>query len=154
MLSKIDKKIISVISQDIPLVREPFRVMAGKLGMGEEGLLKRIRVYKKRGFLRKFSAAINHKKIGFRYNAMAVWNIPEENIDEAAAYMVSLPEVSHCYQRKTAFDWNYNLYSMIHGRTKAECLDIVRNIAGKTVCKDYRVLFSSEEYKKSSANYF
>ena len=135
------------------MVREPFRELALNLGIEEKVLLERIRSYKKAGILRKFSAVINHRKAGFKHNVMAVWNVPDKLIDKAGNLMASFPEVSHCYERIMARDWNYNLYSMIHGRTKKECLKIVGDISKKTGCKDHRVLFSFREYKKSAARY-
>jgi siroheme decarboxylase len=154
MFSKLDKAIVGLISQDIPLVREPFKGLAHKLGIKEETLLGRIKSYKKYGLMRKFSASLNHRKAGFEHNVMAVWNIPDRIINKAGNLVASLPEVSHCYERKRARDWNYNLYSMIHGRTSKRCLDVVRGISKKIECKDYKVLFSSCEYKKSPVRYF
>ena len=154
MLSKLDRTIIGLISRDIPLVREPFRELAHKLGIKEETLIARIKSYKKYGLMRKFSASLNHRKAGFKHNVMAVWNVPDRLIDKAGNLMASFPEVSHCYERKKAVGWNYNLYSMIHGKTNKECLGVVKGISKKIECKDYKVLFSSFEYKKSSARYF
>ena len=153
MLSKLDKAIVGLISQDIPLVREPFRELAHKLGIKEETLIARIKSYKKYGLMRKFSASLNHRKAGFKHNVMAVWNVPDKLIDRAGNLMASFPEVSHCYERIRAGDWNYNLYSMIHGRTRRGCLEVVRGISKKIGCKDYRILFSFCEYKKSAARY-
>lgn len=153
-LSKNDKAVIGLISRDIPLVAEPFKEMALKLGIKEGELLGWIKAKKISGFLRKFSAVINHKKIGYRYNAMAVWNIPNKFINEAGNLMSAFSEVSHCYQRSKAPDWEYNLYCMVHGKTKEGCLSVVRDIRKKTACKDYKVLFSSREFKKSAAEYF
>lgn len=153
MLLKLDKKIISLISQDIPLVKEPFNDLALKLGIRQEFLIERMKSYKKKNFMRKFCASLNHRKIGFGYNAMVVWNIPDKLIVKAGSLMSSFSQVSHCYQRKKAPDWNYNLYSMVHARTKKECLDVVKDISRKTACRDYKVLFSSEEYKKTPVKY-
>jgi len=153
MLSKLDKNIISLISRDIPLVKEPFRNLSLKLGIKQEALFKKLKFYKKKNLLRKFCASLNHRKIGFGYNAMVVWDIPRERLNKAAGLMVASAQVSHCYQREKAPDWNYNLYSMIHGKSKKECLDVVKDISGKIGCKDYQVLFSSQEYKKTAARY-
>lgn len=103
--------------------------------------------------MRKFSAVLNHRKIGFQYNAMVVWNIPNNLINKAGNLMAAFTQVSHCYQRKKAPGWNYSLYSMIHGRSKKECLEVVRQISKETSCKDYRILFSSKEFKKSAVKY-
>ncbi len=153
MLSKLDKRIINLVSRDIPLTKEPFKDVARKLGIDESLLFERMRSFKKKGLMRKFCASLNHKKIGFQYNAMVVWNIPDKLINKAGNLMASFAQVSHCYQRKNTPEWNYNLYSMIHGRTKKECLGVVRDISQKTSPKDYRVLFSTCEYKKSAAKY-
>ena len=153
MLSKFDKAIIRAIFQDMPLVKEPFKDIAHKLGIGQRELIARIRTYKRKGLMRKFSAALNHRKIGFQYNAMVVWNIPSRDVGKAGRLMASFALVSHCYQRKKAPGWNYNLYTMIHAKTKKECLAIVRDISKKTSCRDYRVLFSSKEYKKTPVKY-
>lgn len=154
MLSAFDKKIIGLISQDFPLVKEPFKNLALQLGVKEQVLLARIKHYKKNGLLRKLCASLNHKKIGFAHNAMVVWNVQNPLIKKAGNIMAGFAAVSHCYQRKKAPDWNYNLYSMVHAKDKRGCLDVIREISTKINCKDYRILFSSEEYKKSAPKYF
>ncbi len=153
MLKKLDKAIISLLSQDIPLIQRPFERLAAGLGIKENLLLSRLKSYKKNGLMRKFSAALNHRKIGFRHNAMVVWDIPDNSLEKAAKIMTSLFQVSHCYQRKKSADWDYNLYTMIHGKTKGECLKTVKQIFREVGCCNYRVLFSSKEYKKSAADY-
>jgi hypothetical protein len=42
---------------------------------------------------------------------------------------------------------------MIHGKTKKECLEIVRRISKKIDFRNYKVLFSSQEYKKAAVSY-
>lgn len=154
MLSKTDKIVIRLVSQDIPLAARPFGELSSGLGMGERAFIERIKSYKQGGLLRKFSAALNHKKIGFLHNAMVVWNVPVKNINKAGRLMATFTQVSHCYQRKSAPDWKYNLYSMVHGRTRKECLQAVKDISRDISCKDYKVLFSTHEYKKSAPEYF
>lgn len=154
MLSKLDKRIISLVSRDIPLTKEPFKDLARQLGIEERLLLGRIRLFKKNGLMRKYSASLNHKKIGFKYNAMVVWNVPEAIIDKAGKIMASFCQVSHCYHRKKISCWNYNLYSMVHGRTKKECMEVIKKIADK-IGKDIvrKALFSYKEEKKTGARY-
>lgn len=152
MLSLLDKKIIRLLSKDIPLTGRPFKVIADRVGVGEGVIINRIRQYKKSGLLRKFSAVLNHRKAGFLANAMCVWNLPEKSVVKAGRRIASLPEVSHCYQRKRALDWNYNLYAMVHGKTKAECLATAEEISRKIGFFDCRVLFSSKEYKKTGVS--
>jgi len=84
-----------------------------------------------------------------------VWNVHERLIDKAGDIMASFDEVSHCYQREKKDDWNYNLYCMVHGRTRNGCLRVIKKISGRIGPDiDYKVLFSSKEEKKTGAEYF
>ena len=152
-LSLLDKDIIALISNDMPLTKRPFKDLADKLEIGEQVLLARIKSFKASGLMRKFSASLNHRKIGFRYNAMVVWLVPESFVDKAGNIMASYEQVSHCYERKKAPDWQYNLYSMIHGRTRQDCLGVVNKIYKRIGSPEYRILFSSKEYKKTGARF-
>ncbi|MDP1854044.1 MAG: Lrp/AsnC family transcriptional regulator [Candidatus Omnitrophota bacterium] len=153
MLSALDKKVISLISQDISLTGRPFREMADRLNISEAQLLGRINGYKRSGLLRKFSAVLNHRKAGFIANAMCVWNVPEKSVARAGRIITGFSEVSHCYERKRALGWNYNLYAMVHGKTKAECLGAAKKISQKIGFSDCKILFSSKEYKKTGVKY-
>ena len=153
MAEKIDRKTIRLISADLPLKEKPFAEIAGKLGITESALLERMNAYKTNGVMRKFAAVIDHRKIGFKYNAMVVWNIPSECVAKTGKVMASFWEVSHCYERKKGVGWKYNLYSMIHGKTKKRCYDVVEEIAREIDCREYLVLFSSKEYKKTGVKY-
>ncbi|MDP3790928.1 MAG: Lrp/AsnC family transcriptional regulator [Candidatus Omnitrophota bacterium] len=154
MPSKLDKVIIGLISRDMPLTKKPFRDLAASLGIDEGLLLERIRSFKKNGLMRKFAAILNHKKIGFRYNAMVVWNVPQKFVDKAGRAMASFDEVSHCYQREKRNGWNYNLYSMIHGRTKEEVFSAVKKISVRLGGNfEHKALFSFKEEKKTGAKY-
>lgn len=153
MLPTSDREIIGLLSRDIPLTEEPFTCLADKLGISEQKLFSRLNFYKRNGILRKFSAVLHHINAGFKYNAMCVWNVPEKSAVRAGKIIAGFSEVSHCYQRKRAPDWNYNLYAMVHGKTKAECFVVAKKISRKIGFSDYKILFSSKEYKKTGVKY-
>jgi DNA-binding Lrp family transcriptional regulator len=85
---------------------------------------------------------------------MAAWRVPEDKIDEVGNAMASFREVTHCYQRKVEKDWLYNLYTMIHGESREECYRIAKRISQETGIRDYVLLFSEKEFKKTSMQYF
>jgi len=154
MLDDLEKKIIHYLQGDIPLTARPFSVIAEKIGIREEELLHKIRLLKEKGILRRIGATLYHKRVGFKANAMVAWYVPEDKIDETGFLMAASKEVSHCYQRKIEKNWRYNLFTMIHGRRRKDCQDICKRIAEKTGIKDYILLFTLKEYKKSSPQYF
>ena len=153
MLSPLDKKIISLVSKDMLLSSRPFKVMASKAGISEDKLLARLKSYKKSGMMRKFSAVLHHINAGFKHNAMCVWNVPEKSALNAGRIIAAFDYVSHCYQRKRRADWKYNLYAMVHGKTRAECIKAAKKISGKIGFPDCKILFSSKEYKKTGVKY-
>jgi DNA-binding Lrp family transcriptional regulator len=153
-LSPQDKKLLGQIQGDLPLVLTPFESAARRAGWDEKRLLHRINVFIRRGMIRRFGAILRHQKAGFRGNAMVVWRVPEDRVSQVGQAMASFPAVSHCYLRPPLPDWPFNLYTMVHGQGERDCLRVARKIAEKTGVKDYRLLFSKREHKKSSMRYF
>ena len=154
MIDELDKKIISLIQGDLPLNPRPFAALAEKIGISEDEFVKRVRSLKERGVIRRFGATLRHQEAGFSANAMGAWFVPDDKIEEVGKKMAAFREVTHCYQRRPQKDWKYNLYTMIHGDTEEECHQIARRISRKTGIDDYVLLFSQEEFKKTSMEYF
>jgi DNA-binding Lrp family transcriptional regulator len=153
-LTNIQKAVIQAVQDDIPVVAEPFRAIAERLGIEEEALLEIIRQMKECGLIRRFGATLRHQRVGFKANAMSLWRVPEHDIERVGRLIASLPEVTHCYERIPHPQLSYNLYAMIHGRSKRHCESIARRIAEEAGVEDYILLFSNEENKKESMRYF
>ena len=152
-LSRADRLIINELQQDLPLVRASFTAMAERAGMNVEQFLAGCRSLQQRGVIRRFSASINHKNAGFTANAMSGWTAPAEKIDAAGQKLASLKEVSHCYERETNQFWHYNLFAMIHGRSREVCREIADKISRETGLTDYALLYSTKEFKKTRIKY-
>lgn len=154
MLNKKDKAIVRELQSDLPLVSRPFKQIAKKLGIDEERLLTKINEMLKTGKMRRMGAALRHQKVGYTANAMVVWEVPEKEIDRIGGIMADFDEVTHCYKRVSKPEWPYNLYTVIHGFSREECRHIVKKISKITGINKYKILFSTNELKKSSMKYF
>lgn len=154
MLTELEQKIIAEIQGDIPITEHPFLEIAKKIGISEESLLDTLRRLNDRGMIRRFGATLRHQKSGFEANAMVAWQVEEERIDEVGRKMASSGRVSHCYRRNPTPEWQYNLYTMIHAKDEASCMEIARNLAEKAGVDKYNLLFSRKELKKTSMQYF
>ena len=104
--------------------------------------------------IRKLGAVLRHREVGFKFNALCAWEVPAEKLDAVAKIMSAHPAVSHCYDRNTAPNWNYNLYTMIHAKTREECDAIIAELSRSTGVENRQVLYSKKEWKKTSAKYF
>jgi DNA-binding Lrp family transcriptional regulator len=154
MLSEQDRQIIIELQKGLPLASRPFRLMGERLHLSEETIIKRIAFLKGSGLIRRFGAAVRHRDLGIKANAMVVWDVPGYKTDEAGGIMAGFKEVSHCYQRPRYQGWPYNLFTMVHGRTRDECIRTAEQISIATGIKKYELLFSTAELKKTSMRYF
>lgn len=152
-LSAADWAVIMELQRDLPVVSRPFDGMAKNSGFAAEEFLERCRSLKERGVIKRYNASLRQVKAGFTANAMVCWQVPPELLDKAGRKMSAIDEVSHCYERVTYEKWQYNLYTMIHARTRRECRDIIKRIAEGTGLKQYRVLPTVREFKKERVKY-
>lgn len=155
MITQLDRQIINRLGKDLPLCSRPFEKIAQEIGIEEEALFNKIREYQARRWIRKFSAALNHTSFEIAStNAMGAWKVPENRVQKVGRIMASFGEVSHCYERATHPQWKYNLYTMIHTAGKEECERVARRISQKTGITEYELLYTSQEFKKTSPVYF
>lgn len=152
--SRENQELIRVLQGDLELVSRPFDAWAEELGLTPEQLFTNARRLLDSKLMRRFSAVLHHRDAGYISNAMAVWVVPEEQILEVGAKMASFAAVSHCYQRPVYPDWPYSIFTMIHGRKKADCTALVEAIEAETGITEKALLFSTKEFKKVRVKYF
>jgi DNA-binding Lrp family transcriptional regulator len=153
-LSDLEIAAIRVTQEDLPLVERPFAAEADQIGTDEEGLLTTLRSFKERKLMRRFAAVMNHRSAGYKANAMGVWAVPEDQLEELGPRMAGFAFVSHCYKRPTYDDWPYSVFTMIHGHNSRDCEQTIAAIRAETGVEDYALLWSVKEYKKTRVRYF
>ncbi|MEQ8833704.1 MAG: AsnC family transcriptional regulator [Miltoncostaeaceae bacterium] len=152
-----DKRSIDILQRDLPLVSRPFEVWAEGAGITVDELLAQAEKFLERSYMRRFAAVLNHRRAGFGANGMAVWKVPEEELEAIGPQMASFRAVSHCYRRPTYPDWPYSIFTMVHQRSKEACEEAIEAIAQETGITDpsrRAVLYSSYEFKKIRLMYF
>ncbi|MDD9302357.1 MAG: Lrp/AsnC family transcriptional regulator [Desulfobacter sp.] len=153
-LTDLEKKIISLLQTDIPVVKRPFLEMAQKIGITEDEFLEVLNNLNAKKIIRRFGATLKHQNSGYKANAMVAWKVPEEWVEEVGNTMASFRQVTHCYRRNPCKDWENNLYTMVHAGTEEECYAIVEKISKAIKEETYTLLFSRQELKKTSMKYF
>ena len=153
-LTDLDKEFIRELQKDIEIIPEPFKKSAEKLGLTQQELFKKSKEFEENGIMRRFAAILRHRDAGFTANGMIVWKVPEEVINKVGYKLAEFPQVSHCYRRPTYPDWEFNIFSMIHARSIEAAEKIAKEISGIIKIYDYKILFSSREFKKERVKYF
>lgn len=152
ILDEADRRIVRATQAGLPLVPRPYEEVAARLGLTPEEVMSRIRRLQALGVIRRIGAVPNHYRLGYRANGMSVWNVPDERIAELGRAVGALEFVSHCYHRPRHLpQWPYNLFAMVHGRSRDEVHEKVAAIAELLGDADrgHEVLFSAGILKKT-----
>ncbi len=154
VLSDLHKRVIALTQEDIPLTKEPFLEMVKKLDIDYDKFFNTLNELKMSGHMRRFATILNHRKAGFNANAMVVWDIDEQKAIDAGKKLASFSAVSHCYLRPKFPNWQYNIFSMVHGKTKEQTDSIVKEMEREVDFNENRYLYSSREFKKIRVKYY
>jgi len=154
-ITSYDVNIMRELQRSVPMTKNPFGAIAEKLGLTEEEVIAKTKEYGEKGYYRRFGATLRHGKAGFTANGMGVWAVPDESKrQELGELLANRPEVSHAYERPSFPDWQFHLFTMIHGESEKEVRDIAQKMSEESGITEYDVLFSTREFKKSSMMYF
>jgi DNA-binding Lrp family transcriptional regulator len=129
-IDPIDRAIIRATQAGLPLCARPYHAIATPLGLMPDEVMARMGRMLAAGIIRRIAAVPNHYSLGYRANGMSVWDVADEKVGRLGHEIGALPFVSHCYRRPRRLpQWPYNLFAMVHARTRAEVEDQVAEIA-------------------------
>jgi len=146
-----DLQLLRLAQSGVPITSQPYLAWAKTLGWSEEEVIRRLSDLEKEGLIRRFAATIGHRALGILANAMIAWQVHDSDVETVGLIFASFEEVTHCYERFTGPNWPYNLYTMVHSRSRDDCIKIALRLSQASGMNEYRILFSEKEYKKTSA---
>ena len=149
-----DRMLVRAIEDGLPLVPEPYWRIALELGTGQCAVTRRLRRLLRSGVINRFGLIVRHHELGFAANAMAVWDIPDGEIDAIGERIAADPAVTLCYRRQRCSPaWPYDLYCMVHGRERAIVRRQIAEIAAGAgiATRPHAVLFSMRRFKQRGA---
>ena len=114
------QRLIHLTDAGLPLLEDPWTWLAEQLGISVESTLDLLKRLQGEGAIRRISAVPNHYRLGYRHNGMTVWDVCDEQMPRLGELIGAQPFVSHCYRRPRRADWPYNLFAMVHGRSREE----------------------------------
>lgn len=151
-LDPLDRAIMRATQAGLPLVSRPFAEVARQVGCSEDEVLTRFQRWQQNGVLRRIAAVPNHYALGYVHNGMTVWNVDDAHIDALGPQVAALGFVSHCYRRPRHLpEWPYNLFAMVHGRSRAQTdaqITTIAQVLGEA-CHGHDVLWSTRILKKT-----
>lgn len=152
VLDDVDRRIIRATQAGLPLVARPYHAVADQVGIDADEVMRRMRCMLDTGVIRRIGVVPNHYALGYRANGMTVWDVADEHVDRLGMRVGQLEFVTHCYRRPRHLpDWPYNLFAMVHGRTREEVEGKARAIAKVLgdACRAHDILYSTRILKKT-----
>jgi len=149
-----DNDILQALTFGLPLVQRPYFDVAEHLGLTETQVLARIADLQAAGIIARLGVIVRHRALGWRSNAMVVWDVAPERVDAAGPALAALPGITLCYERRPVKGvWPYRLYCMIHARNRRAALDILGQASSlpELAGVPFDVLFSNRCFKQTGA---
>jgi len=151
-----DWPLAAQVEAGLPLEPRPFDRWAERLGRTPEAVLDALARWLHAGTLSRFGTVVRHHELGWNANAMTVFDVPDDRVDACGAALARTPGVTLAYRRERAPLWRYNLYCMVHGRSREavqQLLDAAIAPCGLADCERL-VLFSRRRFKQTGARRF
>jgi DNA-binding Lrp family transcriptional regulator len=150
-IDEIDRTLLRITQEGIPLVTEPFKRIAREVDIHQDEVIQRLDNLYKSGIIKRIGASINQRKLGIVANALVAWKIPCGLTEDVGTRLSSFPEVTHCYERSTVPGmWDYNVFTVLHGYDHQTVEELVKRLSDAIGIRDYVILFSTKQYKRTS----
>lgn len=155
-LDATDDALISAIENGLPICSRPYAEIGGRLGIEESEVIARLASLRQRGVIKRLGVIVRHRELGYRANAMLVWDVPDDRVGELGRCLSQYDFITLCYRRPRVLpDWPYNLFCMIHGKSREEVLERIDWLIEQCNLQDlpHHVLFSRRRFKQRGAVY-
>lgn len=149
------ERLLAAAQGGLPLVAKPYRALARQAGLSPGEVLGWLGQWQADGVLARLGLVVRHRELGYRANAMVVWDLPADRVDAVGREFAGLPWVSLCYRRpRRAPHWPYNLFCMVHGKQRDQVRGQVAELAHRVGAGvPHALLFSTHCYKQRGARY-
>lgn len=154
--TELDRALVRALQAGLPRVARPYHAVAASLGVTPGLVLTRIEAMLKSGAIRRIGVVPNHYRLGYTANGMSVWDVDDDVVDALGARVGALECVSHCYRRPRQLPlWRYNLFAMVHGKSRDEVERQVAAIARVlgSAARAHDVLYSTRILKKTGLRF-
>lgn len=146
----------AAIQDGLPLTPRPYATVASSLDLPEQAVIHQLKTWVADGYIKRLGLVVRHHAVGYRANAMVVWNVPDDQVDTLGEKMRQHPAITLCYRRPRRLpDWSYNLFCMIHGKDRSIVLQQIEALILQFGLQQIprAVLFSNRQFKQTGGRY-
>lgn len=155
-MTKAQLDLVEKLQLGIPLAPSPYAVLWANDPNHVQFALEQIQAWKDSGVIKRFGVVVRHHELGYRENAMVVWDVPDAVVSDLGTRAATMPAVTLCYRRPRRMpQWPYNLFCMIHGKDRNSVEQRITDLCRTSGLNAYpmKILFSKRRFKQQGARY-
>ena len=141
-MSDLPQRLLEAAQTDFPLDERPFLTLAERLGVTETEVLDTFERLQANGAIRELSAFLDPRALGYR-STLACMSVPADRVDEVAALLSEMPEVTHNYLR----DHPRNMWFTVIAPSAQAVEDLLHTIEQRAGCGPIQSLPASKVFK-------
>ena len=131
-----------MLQDEFPLCRSPYAEVARLTGLSPEDADRRIFSLRQRGVIRRIGGVINPRRLGLAATLVAM-KVPPERVNEVAAVVYALPNVTHNCLRAH----EYNMWLTLTAKSREELAATVAQLKRVTRITELLDLPALKTYK-------
>ena len=132
-MDDLDRHIVNVLQDGLPLSERPFAPLAADLGIDEQDVVDRIGELLASHYLSRFGPMYDAHRLGGALSLCAL-GAPQESFDQIAALVNAHAEVAHNYEREHAL----NMWFVLATDSPERIAAVVEEIQSETGCEVYQ----------------
>jgi siroheme decarboxylase len=153
-LDAADRRLVAALEDGLELVPRPYAALAARAGLDEAAAIERLARWVADGVIRRFGVVVRHHELGYRANAMVVWDVPDHLAAGYGCALAASDGVTLAYRRARHLrEWPYNLYCMLHVVDRGPVWERIDSLARSLGLETFprAVLFSRTRFKQTGA---
>ena len=141
-MDDLDRIILNLVQDGLPLEKEPFGRVAGRVGLSEDEVIARIKRMKDEGVIRRIGAVFDPAMLGWASTLCAA-RVPQGKLAAFVKSVNAHPGVTHNYRRNHP----YNVWFTLTEATEKALADAITQLVENTGVTDILNMNAKRTFK-------
>jgi len=120
-----DRRLINLLQEGLPLEKDPFGILARRMGLERAEIVARTDALIRAGYIRRLGGVFDSRAMGYS-SVLVGARVPDDLFEDVAEFVNAIPGVTHNYRRKGFLNMWFTL-SVSREEEKEAVLDGLRN---------------------------
>ena len=124
-LDDMDKALLTIVQDELPISVRPFDDLAERLGITYEETMERVQRLHSEGVIRRFGPVLETDRVGLSARTLVLMTVPQERMDEVARIISGFDSVTHNYERSHKYNMWFTLITSSQDQLRSSLREIL-----------------------------